>query len=212
MNQHIEAFLEMMSAERAASKHTLDAYARDLGNSEGGFEESLIKQKTDLLSAEIIHIQHYLQILVKAGRSPRTSARKLSAIKQFYLFLVTENLRSENPTALIESPQIGRSLPKYLDEAEVDRLLSTAHMDTTEKGIRLAALLELLYATGLRISELITLKMGHLRKEAGPPPSLKPFLMVMGKGNKERLVPLNPSAIKALLAYLDVRDSFIKIG
>lgn len=199
----IEAFLEMMMAERGASKNTTDAYRRDLEE----FARLAKKQKSDLQYADNEHIRDHLRTLHQAGLSPRTTARKLSSLKQFYAFLFSEGTRKDNPTLNIDAPKQGKSLPKYLSEDEVDHLLATAHEDESPEGIRLSALLELLYASGLRVSELVTLPMAAVRKLQND--VTQKYLIVKGKGNKERLVPLNDSAIKALLAYLSLRTHFM---
>lgn len=197
----VERFLEMMSAERGASKNTLEAYFRDLRD----FGEFL--SKTPLIEAGTEQIRTFIHHLDKQGFSARTRARKLSSLKQYYLFLYSEDIRTDNPTTALDSPKLGSNLPKMLSPEEVSSLLEYMAKDSTPKGVRLYTLLEILYASGLRVSELVTLKLSHLQKEHG---KLRPFLLVKGKGGKERIVPLNDPAIKALEHYLELRPALLK--
>lgn len=198
----IESFLEMMAAERGASPHTLAAYQQDLL----GFSDFLSGGKLEEISAE--NVRAYLAFLVKQGLAARSQARKLSALRQFYAFLHSEGVREDNPTTLLDSPKLGTPLPKYLSIEEVERLLSTAQADKTAKGLRLTAILELLYATGMRVSEVLGIKTKQIQRDSSG--HLKPFLIIKGKGNKERLVPLTPPAMEALVAYLTIRPHFEK--
>lgn len=181
---HLESFLEMMSVERGSSLNTLESYRRDLSdfaeNTKAGMEDCTEKD-----------IAKYMESLAGRGFSPRTRARRLSALKQFFLYLYVEKIRKDNPCADIDAPKIGRSLPKFLSEKEVDKLLEVAAED-----LRLTAMLEVLYASGLRVSELIALKKNSIRNEGGDF-----FLIVKGKGDKERIVPVGGKAIAALKAY-----------
>ncbi len=193
-----------MAAERGASPHTLSAYKRDLCD----FSALLSRNGSNMLQADQAVIRHVLRVLAEAQLSPRSVARKLSALRQFYHFLATEGHRQDNPTFDLDSPQQGVPLPRVLSEADIRQLLSAAHQDKTIEGIRLTALLEVLYASGLRVSELVGLKMAVLQRERVPDGSsgeLRPFLIVEGKGKKERLVPLNIPALAALEAYLSLR-------
>ncbi len=200
----IEAFLEMMSAERAASRNTLEAYQRDLQDAEQFLR---LRCQTDLEKAGSDPIKDYLKSLVDAGFSTRTSARRLSSLKQFYLFLVTDGVREDNPCYAIDNPKSISSLPHVLSEQDVMALLTAAQQDKTVKGLRLAALLEILYASGMRVTELMTLKLSHIQ---GQIPEIKPFLLIKGKGSKERMVPLNQAAVVSLVAYLEQRGKLLK--
>ena len=146
----IERFLEMLIAERGASRNTVDAYKRDLRD----FAGSLVKRKKSLGNASSDDIRVYLELLEQSGMAPRTAARRLSAIRQLYRFLFNEGDRSDDPSTPIDSPRQGRPLPKILSEADVDRVLATAHKRDGDDGLRLTCLLEILYASGLRVSEL----------------------------------------------------------
>ncbi len=208
MNADVERFLEMMSAERGAAKNTLQAYQRDLEDF-ADFAQKKAGGKA-LSALDTKELRKYLQHLHSHGISASSSARKLSALRQFYQFLYSEGLCASDPTAGLDSPKQARHLPKHLQEDEVEHLLSTAAEDSSAEGVRLHALLEILYASGLRVSELVALKLSHLQRE--PDGSLKPFMLVTGKGNKERLVPLNDSALAAIQRYMALRDGFVKKG
>ena len=198
----IEAFLEMMSAERGAAKNTLDAYGRDLA----GFMDFLSRRKRLPENADAQLIRRYLEGLSSAGISAATAARHLSAIRQFYHFLLADGVRGDDPTSSIEGPRHRRPLPHVLSETEIDRLLQAAHArDATPKGIRLSCMLEILYATGLRVSEMVSLPLSAVQ---GNPQ----LLMVRGKGGRERLTPLGEPAREAIGAYLGQRAYFLPAG
>ncbi len=211
-NYLIEAFLEMQSAERGAAENTLQSYGRDLDN----FENHLLDTSTNLLSANPEDIRSYLVSLAKGnavnkGVSATTQARHLSSIRQFYKFLYTEGIKSDNPGGSIESPKTTRSLPKVLSVDEVGNMLaigenlasgSAGSFASRVRATRLYLLLELLYATGLRVSELVSLPAtaGAIFN------SQSRFLSVTGKGSKERLVPLSRKSIVAMRAYISLVD------
>lgn len=202
----IEDFLEMMRAERGVTPNTSEAYLRDLTHFLF-FTQSRHTQLADVTQEDI---ERYIASLDKAFFAPRTLARRLSSLRQFYQFLYGEKLCKEDPTATIEGPKQGRSLPKTLAREDMDALLRVAHEQKDSEGLRLAALLEILYASGLRVSELVALPFHAIRNAAAQKEIT--FLSVMGKGGKERLVPLGEAAMRALGAYLAVRDDFIKEG
>lgn len=196
----VEAFLEMMSAERGAAKNTIDAYRRDLGDYCG----FLARRGIGPTAAGREQVTQYLAFLEAEGIAASSSARKLSAIRQFHKFLAADAIRGDDPTRIIASPKARRSLPKVLSIAEIDRLLSLAEAeieapDATDAkramAGRLYLLLELLYATGMRVSELVELKRAAVMRDAS-------FLTVRGKGGKERIVPLTDRARDAVKAYL----------
>jgi integrase/recombinase XerD len=187
----IETFLEMLVAERGAARNTVEAYRRDLGN----FAKFVQRDGAGLETASSDHIRAYLADQEAAGMSPRTAARRLSAMRQFFRFLFAEGFRADDPSAAIDSPRQTRSLPKFLTEAEVDALLERAHVRTGPEGLRLAALLEILYASGLRVSELVSLPIAAVRRDPRA-------IIVQGKGGRERLVPLNDTARRAIESYL----------
>lgn len=195
----IGAFLEMMSAERGAAKNTIDAYRRDLSDY-AGFVAG--KQQT-LLTVPRETVNAYLDQLRRDGLSASSSARRLSAIRQFHRFLCADAMRGDDPTRIVASPKSRRALPKVLSIAEVDKLLVTAeaeaNAEASEKkqagALRLYVLLELLYATGMRVSELVSLRRSAVMRDTS-------FLTVTGKGNKERVVPLNDRARDAIKTYV----------
>ena len=194
--QMISTFLEAQAAELAASENTLLAYGRDLK----AFSDWLERDGEDLLSASQNHVEQYIIALDAEGFSQSTRARRLSAIRQFYRFAFEERWRQDNPAIRIKGPSKTKALPKTLSEVEVDRLLEAAR-GTGRAGdrVRNACLMELLYATGMRVSELVSLPVSATR---GDPR----MLLVRGKGGKERLVPLSPPARQALTEWLAVRD------
>ena len=194
-----EAFLEMLSAERGAAALTLDAYRRDLADFDG------FLKGTPVAIAGADDIRRYLARLDATGMAPRTAARRLSALRQFFKFLLTEGIRADDPTAVIDAPRQGRPLPKILSEAEVTQLIETARADESPEGVRLSAMLELMYASGLRVSELVALPLGTVARGDRA-------IVVRGKGDKERLVPLGAQALRAVRDYLTVRPLFLAKG
>ncbi len=203
-NPHdIANFLEMLASERGASHNTLDAYRRDLED----FSAFMIDHATGLRMAVRNDIAAYLEHLGRAGLAPASRARRLSAVRQLYKFLEAEGAVDDNPASGAKAPKLGRPLPKILSVVEVDRLMQTATAATEGKNgrelaraVRFHALLELLYATGMRVSELVSLPRSVLN---GDPR----VFTIKGKGGRERLVPLNTAARKALDRYLSLGSS-----
>jgi len=182
----IESFLEMMSAERGARANTLDAYARDL-------EDARASVRGGLKDARADAVEDYVAGLSKRGLAATTARRRISALKQFYRFLLQENVRGDDPTSRLDAPKRARALPKTLSAEEIERLI-----EATESP-RDRALLELLYGAGLRVSELVSLPL-----RAAPKPGQE-HMIVEGKGGKERLVALGRHALAALSAHLAAR-------
>jgi len=200
----IERFLEMMSAERGAAENTLAAYGRDLAWA----DEALQQQNTDLMQVNREGLVRLLQQLAEQGFEPTSQARRLSCLRQFYQFLYLEKWRHDNPAADLDSPQQRRNLPKIMSEAQVSQLLDQAEQeaaDTTRsrashrRAVRLWALVEMLYASGLRISELVSLPANALK---GSPR----LILIKGKGGRERLVVMSHKAAQALKVWLDLRN------
>jgi integrase/recombinase XerD len=190
----IEAFLEMMSAERGASNNTLDAYGRDLLDASGYLGGGLTNAGPSDLS-------QWMQSLAKDGLAPSTQARKLSSLKRFFRFLFEEGYRKDDPTSRLDGPKVQRDVPDVLSREEVNLLLKACADDT-----RLTCLLELLYGAGLRVSELVSLRLGSLpRKRLGLWDTRE--IIIRGKGGKERLCPLGAPALLALTNWLGARDS-----
>lgn len=201
MSRFVEMFLDMLAAERGAAANTIESYGRDLTDFTGFCDRRGILAE----AAKREQIAAYLKQLSGAGMAASTQARKLSALRQFFRFLQTERLRDDDPTAAIDAPKLDRPLPKYLGEDEVERLLDAARDRPGADGIRVLALLEILYATGLRVSELVGLPLAALSRDGS-------VLIVKGKGGKERMVPVGGPAREALRGYLSVRDRFLPKG
>lgn len=194
----IALFLEMMAVERAAAPSTLKNYGRDLQR----FEAFAKARGETLETAGADDIAAFLAALEAEGIAASTAALKVSALRQFYQFLYAEGLRGDNPTRSIDRPRIRRPLPRTLTVEEAARLIAAAGEGGTAKALRLRAMVETLYAAGLRVSELVRLPRAAFR-------SGQPFLLVRGKGGKERLAPLGGAATAALEEYLAVRDQFL---
>ncbi|MFO1075298.1 MAG: site-specific tyrosine recombinase XerD [Geminicoccaceae bacterium] len=198
MSEEIVSFLEMMAAERGAARHTLDAYRRDLVD----FRAFLARRGLDLAGADGDAIRAYLAHLTDLGLRPSTAARRLAAIRQYYRFLYLERRRHDDPTTHIDTPKQRRRLPKLIEEEEIEALIQAARTREGPDALRLTALLELLYATGLRISELVGLPLSALSPD-------RTVITVRGKGGKERMVPVGTAARAALAAWLAVRTFHI---
>lgn len=190
MDPLIDAFLEHLVVERGLAQNSLEAYRRDLSRYTG----YLTARGKQVITLDRAEVPRYLLLLREEGLSPRSVARHLSAIRQFHRFLVREGHAGEDPTSHLESPRPWRRLPTVLSSEEVDRLLASGP-PTTPQGLRDRAMLEVLYASGLRVSELVGLRLADLNLAAG-------ILQVLGKGSKERLVPLGDAAADSLRAYL----------
>ena len=205
----VEAFLDMLIAERNAALNTRHAYERDLADVCNFLKiagKSIDTASTDDLKSyldELAARQNTKNSKTKSGKTAvRTVARRISALRQFYGFLLSEGNRADDPTTTIESPKQTRTLPKILSEGEVTTLINTAQKGGGPEAIRLVALLEILYATGLRVSELVGLPMTAIGQD-------NRFVMVQGKGGRERMAPLSEPAQKSLKAYIDVRKRFV---
>lgn len=200
----IENFLEMMSAERGAAENTLESYRRDLE----AVAEALSARGVNLAEAGADHIRSAIDDMATEGFAATSQARRLSALRQFFRFLYSEGYRQDDPTGTVDAPKKQKPLPKIMSVENVTKLLDRAALETSEeaepaerfKALRLHALIETLYATGMRVSELVGLPVGVARIDHR-------FLLVCGKGSKERMVPLSPKAREALQRFLALRDS-----
>ena len=198
-------FLDMLAAEQGAGDNTLDAYRRDLTD----FSEFLGRNGQNFTGAGTDALRHYLADLDTRGFKSSSVARRLSAMRHLFRFLLNERIRSDDPAAILSGPKRGRSLPKVLSIADVDRMLTRARELTLSqdaspqqrlRAMRLYCLLEVLYATGLRVSELVALPLSASRRDAR-------MIVVRGKGNKERLVPLNEASRQAMADYLAAMEA-----
>jgi integrase/recombinase XerD len=201
----VNLFLDMLAAEQGAGANTLEAYRRDLND----LSEFLASNGQGFVGAETQALRNYLSDLDTRGFKSSSVARRLSAVRHLFRFLLNEGIRSDDPAAILSGPKRGRGLPKVLSIADVDRLLSRAKALTEAaessplrrlRALRLHCLLEVLYATGLRVSELVTLPLSASRREAR-------MIVVRGKGNKERLVPLNEASRRAMAEYLAAMEA-----
>jgi integrase/recombinase XerD len=203
ISRYLDAFIEMLIAERGAAANTVSSYRRDLADCARDLIGSKGPQKAVLDAADTAALRRYLRRLAARGMAPRTVARRMSALRMFYRFLHAEGLRSDDPTGVLESPRQGRSLPKILSEEEVSALLAAASRRPGPEGRRLMALVEMCYATGMRASELVGLPLAAVQRDPR-------VIVVRGKGDRERMVPLNDPARAAVRAYLDVRENFVR--
>jgi integrase/recombinase XerD len=195
-NAQVEAFLESMASERASAANTLRAYARDLED----LNAYLGGQGHGVVSASPEAVEAYFEDLGRSGLSPATAARRRAAVRQFYRFALAEGWRTDDPSRRVDAPRKGRPLPKTLSHAQMTALLQAASQrpGPAEDAARLVCALEILYASGLRISELLSLSLQAVSRNPA-------YLIVKGKGGKERLAPLNNAARAAITAYLPLR-------
>ena len=197
----IDAFLEMMAVERAAARNTLTAYGKDLVDAQG----FLAGRGRDLASAAAEDVEAYFTAMGARGLAPATAARRRAAVRQLYRFALGEGWRADDPSRRVDAPKKGRPLPKVLSREEVERLIAAASARDGAKGLRLGCMVELIYASGLRVSELVGLPLAAVARDPA-------YLMVKGKGGKERLAPLNDAARTAIKAYLAARPALLPKG
>ncbi len=198
-DRHIEAFLEMLAAERGSAHNTLLAYQADLED----FAAFAAARDRAPSGCDAPLLQAYMAGLQRSGLAARTASRRLSALRQFHRFLLRESVRSDDPTAQLDAPRLPRTLPKYLSEHEVEALLDAAKRMAGLRGATARAALEILYATGLRVSELLALPSRALSGDAA-------VLLIRGKGGKERIVPLSEAARDAASAMVAQRDEGVR--
>jgi len=191
MDPKVDAFLEMLAVERGAARNTINAYTIDLTD----FADFAQARGQMAVAADAPTCQAWMASLHGRGLSARTAARRLSALRQFHQFLLREGVRQDNPTSRLDTPRLPRPLPKFLSESEVDALMQAAAAKPGRPGVLARAALELLYATGMRISELLSVPRVALGAKAE-------VMIIKGKGGKERMVPLSATAKQAALALL----------
>jgi integrase/recombinase XerD len=196
LDKNILSFLDKLRAEDGLSKNTISSYAKDL--------ELFWRFNKSLTSASLEDIKDYLKKLHQDKIKTSSIARKISVLKSFYKFLENEKIIKTNPTLDIEAPKPEKKLPIFLTKEEIFKILDYINKDKSEFGIKLSCLLEVLYASGLRVSELVSIPISAIQKTADG--SIRNYLIIKGKGNKERIAPLNKSAIKKLLEYLQLRQ------
>jgi integrase/recombinase XerD len=195
MTPWVEAFLEMMAVERSAARNTLMAYEKDLADAAG----FLGARGRSLNDASAEDVEAWFADLGARGLAPATAARRRASIRQFYRFILGEGWRTDDPSRRVDAPKKGRPLPKVLSRDEVTRLIAAAGEKDGAAGLRLGCIIELIYASGLRISECLSLSLSALARDPA-------YLIVKGKGGKERLAPLNDHARTAVKAWLEVRE------
>ena len=201
MSIYIDLFLDMMSAERGASHNTISAYRRDLEMCNAQFKHF----GKSLDTAGTGHLEAALAAWAKQGLAASTSARRLSSIKQYYHFLQSEGTRKDNPARALKGPKQGRSLPKTLSEDDINKLFECAEQKDDLKDVRLLTQLEILYAGGLRVSELVSLPLAATGRR-------DKCLFIKGKGGKERLVPLTGKAVSAIKLWKKLRKSSLPVN
>jgi integrase/recombinase XerD len=197
----VEAFLEMMAVERASARNTLTAYAKDLADAAA----FLGARGRDLADAAPEDVEAYFADMGARGLSAATAARRRAAVRGLYRFAAGEGWRADDPSRRVDAPKQGRPLPHVLSRKEIDALIAAATAKDGAAGLRLGCMIELLYASGLRISELLALPLAAIARDPA-------YLIVKGKGGKERLAPLNAPARAAIKAYLPVRKRFFAKG
>jgi integrase/recombinase XerD len=201
MDNLIQAFLEMMVAERGAGSNTIDGYRRDLEN----FSSFLSGKKVSLRDGKTEDIKKYIKMLVDNDMARKTVARHLSSIREFYKFLYSEGAVKKNPAIAIDGAKSAKPLPKCLSLREIERILEVCNIKPDAHKIRAKAILEILYAGGMRISEALSIELSAAIR-------CEKFLIVKGKGDKERIVPVGENALIAINNYLVYRDYFLTKG
>lgn len=200
-NTSIRQFANYLKLERSLSDNTIQAYTRDVAKLKQFVDNSNLDISPQKITTD--HIRRFLNVLNELELSAYSQSRIISGIKSFFKYLEYEEVIEDNPAELIESPKLGRKLPEVLNVQEIEKMLEAIDHSTPD-GTRNRAMLEMLYSSGLRVSELINLKVNHIYADIG-------FLRILGKGNKERLVPIGTSALKYLNIYMEeVRHNFLK--
>jgi integrase/recombinase XerD len=206
INKHLENFLNSLKVERGYSKNTILSYKNDLLELFLFFSDDI-----DITKITSKELKKYIEYLYKNGVATSTMARHISAIKQFFNFLQLEEIIIENPSILLEHPKVHNEIPQILSEEEVNKMLNGAKRNTSNYGIQFYSMLELLYASGFRVSELVELKISDIQKKYRRDGlyTIDDFLIIKGKGNKERLIPINKTAKEALVKYINLRENLL---
>ncbi|MDP4289805.1 MAG: site-specific tyrosine recombinase XerD [Bacteroidota bacterium] len=192
-NNYLTGFQSYLILEKSLSKNSIDAYLRDVNKLIGYLEDATLNLRPDELQAT--HFHEFIQHQSKSGLSPHSQSRLISGIKAFFKYLIMENIIADSPALMLETPRLGRKLPDILSLEEIDRIFHSIDLSTKE-GQRNLSMLEMLYGCGLRVSELINLHLSDIYENEG-------FIRVIGKGNKERLVPIGDEALKSISLYRD---------
>ncbi len=200
-----ESFLESLIASRGSSRATVSSYKSDLDD----FFAHAAPKRWRMESLTHKEIAAYLGQLTGRGMAATTLMRRRSVLAGWFKFLIGERLRKDNPVLLVDAPKRARRLPKVLSKGDVQRLVDASRADGSAEGVRLNALMEMLYASGMRVSELVGLTLQHIQRDPKRPGEIAPYFLVRGKGGKERLVPLHAAAIEALQRYLALRENFL---
>jgi integrase/recombinase XerD len=190
---YLTGFQSYLILEKSLSKNSIDAYLRDINKLIGYLEEEQLNLRPDELLTS--HFHSFIQQQSKSGLSPHSQSRLISGIKAFYKYLIMENIITDSPALIIETPRLGRKLPDILSVDEINRIFKAIDLSTSE-GQRNLSMLEMLYSCGLRVSELINMHLSDIYEAEG-------FIRVIGKGDKERLVPIGDEALKSISLYRD---------
>ncbi|MGB1360939.1 MAG: site-specific tyrosine recombinase XerD [Alphaproteobacteria bacterium] len=204
MGKYLNLFLDMLRVEKKLAKNTIISYETDLKK----YLSYLKEINSDEDKVEFKQIEKWAEGLKKGGLATTSIARHISAVKQYHRFLVIDNIRQDDPSRNITNPKTARKLPTFISEDEVNKILESARATTDYDSIRLSCLIELMYATGLRVSELVGMPISAIRDKQQL--NNLDYLFVVGKGNKERIVPLSDDAKDALAKYLDIRETYIE--
>ena len=194
----IENFLESLASEKGLSKNTILSYRLDLSQ----YLDFIETDKKDKVIHSNIKVEKYISFLTNKSLERSTILRKISTLSSFFDFLVTENIINQNPIQKVSTPKKDNKLPVFLSVEQVDKLINQAKKDNTNSGIRLMTMIQILYSTGIRVSELIQLKMSSLHEKEN-------FILINGKGNKERLVPVDKRTLLSINTYLRIRKVFM---
>lgn len=205
-SQIIDSFFEFLSGEKGLSKNTVSSYLNDVED----FLSFIHNTNTELKACKSEDIKKYLVKLYKEKITNNSLLRKLSSLRQFFIFLQSESIIEKNPLLKIENPKHEQVLPKYLSENEVSAILQESKKDLSDNGVRTNCMIELMYASGLRVSELVSLPISAIQKDISKN-TLKSYIIVTGKGSKERLVPINKTCKNALKKYLNLRRELLNL-